>query len=471
MKRLAVAVALLAGVALAQEPQHPRELRFPPLDFTPPAPASFRTKLANGLTAYLVPDATLPSVRLRAYVRTGSVYDPEEKEGLASLAMATLRSGGAGDLDPVEVEDKLDALGASIDADCSDARTTVEAWTLSVHLEAVLEIFANTLRRPGFDEDRFQRNRDDMAAEAKSDEDDSAILATRRMRESLYGDHPFARFRSADTLGSVTRDDVRAFHKKFFTPARVVLAVSGRFELDAMKKSLEKHFGTWKAAGAGWEPVEEVASRARSGIRILNRREMTAAHVELGHVGVKAGAKEEPALLLMDHIWGSGSFTSRVVAKIRTEEALSYACGSDFDAPAVVPGVVRTYFQTQAGEASYAVSLAFAEAKRLATDGPARGELERAKDAVLGRAPSRFATPSDRARAFAEADIDGLPDDHHAKLKDRIAAVTAEDVKAMAARFLGPEGLWVIVIGPEPLVRKNEKRGTSLDAFGTVKVE
>lgn len=470
---IAVGLASLLAPARAQEPEprHPRELVYPPLEFTPPSAAAHRTRLANGLTAYLVPDPLLPSVRIRAYIRTGAIYDAEEKEGLAGLAFTALRSCGAGALDPLELEAKLDELGATLEAECGDTRATVDAWTLSANLDEVMDIFVDVLRRPTFEEERFTRIRDDMAAEARTDEDDSAVLAARRMRETLYGVHPYARFRTSESLATLKRDDAREFHKKHVTPGRVVLAVSGRFELEPMKKLLEKLLGTWKGEGKGWEEVEKVTRRAKGGIRILDRPDMTAAYIELGHVGLKAGAKEEAALILTDHIWGAGSFTSRVVAKIRTEEALAYTCGSDFETSAVVPGIVRTYMQSQASEASYALKLALDEAKRLQQAGPTPGELERAKQALIGRAPARFTTASDRARALAEADLDGLPDDHYATYKDRILAVTAEDVKATTARFYGPEGLSIVIVGPAATVRRSASRGTSLDELGTVRVE
>jgi zinc protease len=328
------------------------------------------------------------------------------------------------------------------------------------------------LRRPSFDEERFNRIRDDNAAEAKNDEDDSSVLAVRHMRQELYGEHAYARFRSKDSLAKLTRVDAKAFHKANVLPGRVVLAVSGRFEAAAMKKLIAKCFGTWRGGDAGWPAVDPVApAAAERGITVLDHPDMTAAYAELGHLGVKAGSKEEPALLLTDHIWGSGSFTSRVVAKVRTEEGLAYTCGSDFDQPPMLPGVVRTYMQCQAGEASFALKLALSEARRLAASGPTASELERAKQALTGKFPARFTTAADRARALAEADLDGLPDDYFAKYRQRILAVTAEDVKAAAARFYGQDGLVVVIVGPLASVRKSVARGTSLDDLGKVKVE
>ena len=213
-----------------------------------------------------------------------------------------------------------------------------------------------------------------------------------------------------------------------------------------------------------------MTKKARGGIVVIDRPDMSAAYLQLGHLGVAAGSQDEAALTLTDHIWGSGSFTSRFTAKVRTEEGLAYTCESAFDLPPLVPGLVKSYMQCQASEASYALKLTLEEARRLAESGPTAEELAAAKEAVLGRFPSRFTTATDRARALAEADLDGLPEDYFAKYRDRISAVTADDVKAAASRYYGEQGRSIIVVGPLESVRRSPARGTSLDELGKVTV-
>ncbi|HZV03126.1 MAG TPA: pitrilysin family protein [Planctomycetota bacterium] len=470
MIRIACILLVLAAAAEAQEAAHPRDLKFEKLDFQPPKPSDFRVRLENGLTAYLVPDDSVPSVRIRAYVRTGSLFDPEEKEGLCALTFASLRAGGAGELGADDLEAKLDSLGAAIEGDASEMRATLDAWTLSARAEEVLAIFADVLRRPRFEKASVERLRDDATLDAQND-DDPSLIATRRMRLQLYGkDHPYARYRTADTVGALKRSDLVSFHKKQVKPGRIVLAVSGKFDPKSMKKKIEDLFGDWNGGEGDFGEVPDVTKKARGGIVVIDRPDMSAAYLQLGHLGVAAGSQDEAALTLTDHIWGSGSFTSRFTAKVRTEEGLAYTCESAFDLPPLVPGLVKSYMQCQASEASYALKLTLEEARRLAESGPTAEELAAAKEAVLGRFPSRFTTATDRARALAEADLDGLPEDYFAKYRDRISAVTADDVKAAASRYYGEQGRSIIVVGPLESVRRSPARGTSLDELGKVTV-
>lgn len=465
---------LAPGRALADDrpgPAHPRDLKFPELPFDPPSPDSRRLQLENGLVAYVVADPLLPVVRIRAYVRTGAAWDPEKKEGLAGLVFSTLRSGGAGSLDPDELAEKLDSLSATIDGSCDDLRATLDAWTHARRLDQVLALFADVLRRPRFEKERFERARDDAASDAKTDEDDAKRVANRRLRRAIYGDHPIARSRTPDTLASISREEAVAFHRANVVPGRVVLAISGAFDEKAMRKKVEDLFGDWKGDGKGWAELPAVVARAKTGIRLVDRADMTQGHVELAHMGIKAADPDEPALTIADHILGAGSFTSRITARVRGDEGLAYSIDSSFEESPVIPGLTRITYQSRALETCYALKLVLDEARGLATDGPTKDELEGARNAVLGRYPGRFATASDTARALAEAELDGYPRDYFATYRARISALTSEQVRAAAKKYFDPDGMSVVVVGPEDKVRESPARGIALEALGKVWTE
>jgi zinc protease len=480
--KTAALVALALGIAATEArgqdaalpgalPAHPRELRFPELSFDPPAAEPRRLELPNGLVAYLVPDALLPVVRVRAYVRTGSVYDPPGKEGLASLVFATIRVAGAGDLGPDALSEQLDALAATIEGEAGDLRATVEAWTHARRLDRVLALFADVLRRPRFDAERFERTRDDAANDAKTDEDDAKRVASARLRRAVYGDHPFGRSRTADSIEKLTVKDASAFHKKYVTPGRIVLAVSGAFDEKAMREKIAALFSDWNAEGSGFAELPAVVPGAGGSIRVVARSDMTQGHVELARLSIKVGDRDEYPLTLADHILGAGSFTSRVVARVRGDEGLAYSCESSFDETPVVPGLARITYQSRAPETAHALALVFEEARGLASSGPTKDELEAAKAAVIGRLPSRFATAADVARALAESELDGYPKDYYTRYRERIAGCSADDVKAAAKKYFEPDGMAVVVVGPEDKVRESPAHGSSLDALGKVIVE
>jgi predicted Zn-dependent peptidase len=469
---LGLLCALVVGKSLADEPPaHPRDLKFPELVFEPPAPEKFRVRLDNGLTAYLVPDASLPVVHVRAYVRAGGIYDPKGMEGLASVTFGLLRAGGAGDFSAKDLDTRLDDIAASIDGDAQDTRATVDAWSHARDAEELLDLFGKVLMKPRFDAKRVERVVEDTASDALSDEDDTTTLSRHRLMSSIYGKHPEGRHRTAESIQTITRDDIVAFYTKFVVPARVVLAISGSFDPETIRAKVEKLFGDWDAGGKGWAKVPTFHRKTETSVLVVDRPDMTQGEVVVGLAGIKVGNADSAALVVADHIFGSGSFTSRVVSRVRADEGLAYSIGSDVGSAPMIPGVVRTYFSCGAQETSYALKLALEEAKRLATGGPTQEELEGARAAILGRFPASFTTATDAARSLAEADLDGLPDDYYQTYRARIAAVTAEDVKRATAAYFAADGLAIVVVGPAEAVRRSLAHGTSLDDFGPVTVE
>src|SRR5262249_36397184 len=162
------------------------------------------------------------------------------------------------------------------------------------------------------------------------------------------------------------------------------------------------------------------------------RPDMTQGHVELAQRAIKAGDPDEYALTLADHILGAGSFTSRIVAKVRGDEGLAYSCDSSFEQLPLVPGLARMSYQSRCSEVAFPLQLVFDEARGLGQSGPTREELEGARSALLDRFPGRFTTANDTARALAEVELDGYPRDYFATYRAKIAKCTADDVKAAA---------------------------------------
>lgn len=475
MSRAPLAVALvvaLASVARAQElPAHPGSIPDAPLAFEPPAPAAHRIRLANGLTVYLVPDRTLPLVRARAYARTGASFDPKGKEGLAALTFRALRSCGAGKLGPDELVDRLDKLASSIDGDADRASATVDAWMPASFQDDVLALLADVLRRPRFDEKRLDKVRSDFAAEAAGDEDDAGKLALRRSRARIFGDTALSRWRTNDSVKAIGRDDVVAFARQALVPGRVVLAISGAFDRDDMRRRVERLFGDWKGEGTGWTgELPRAEDAAKTGFFLIDRA-VSQATVQIARRGVVASDPDMPALLAADHIIGSGSFTSRIVVRVRADEGLAYSVGSELEDPAVGPGLVKIDFGSRAIDVSFALSLVWEESRRFVREGPTDEELAAAKSAIVQRFPGRFASAHDTAQAFAESDIAGLPDDHFATFRQRVSALDKDAVRRAAARLFDPSTFTVVIVGPANVVRANRERGTRLDELGKVEVD
>ncbi|MGH9814285.1 MAG: M16 family metallopeptidase, partial [Candidatus Acidiferrales bacterium] len=256
------ALLLLAAVALvcalpgaAQTPY--KKLKYPPLkDLT--LPQVERVELPNGLVLYLVEDRTLPKVEGYALIRTGTRFEPAEKTGLADVLGEAMRTGGTRSRKGEEIDRLLENVGASVETGLSAAAGTASIFTLKEHLPLTLEILADLLRDPAFPDDKIELAMVQQRTAIARRNDDVGEIAAREFVKLIYGaDSPYARHPEYETLQNITRDDLVAFHRRYFQPSNVILGLWGDFDKAEVKKLVEQHFGSWPRQEVEVPPAPE----------------------------------------------------------------------------------------------------------------------------------------------------------------------------------------------------------------------
>ncbi len=336
-----VCALLAAGTARADDtPSHPRGLKYPELEFEPPRPEDHRVVLSNGLRVYLVPDRTVPTLHVTAWIDAGEAYVPKVRRGLAKLTGERMRAGGVGGLDARALDARLDAIAAELDTEMDLESGSVTLWTLSKHAGEALDLFARVLTKPVFEEDRIRRAKEELEVEIAHRDDEPGDQLDHEVAEIVYGaSHPLALRETAETAKAVTRDDIVAFHRGQVVAERTILAVAGDFERDAMVKKLESLLGGWKGR---WEaiPLPAAGERVvRAGVFILDRDDLNQGFVEIAWLGIPIGHEDEVPLQIMNFVLGGGSFTSRITQRVRTDEGLAYRAGSYVRPGRIYPGL------------------------------------------------------------------------------------------------------------------------------------
>ncbi|MCX7602188.1 MAG: insulinase family protein, partial [Meiothermus sp.] len=123
-----IALALLASLALGQggvpaDWPDPFKLQFQRLQ--PAAIQPTRAQLSNGVTVLLIEDRSLPFVTGRIYLRAGAIYEPADKVGLSGIFASVMRTGGAGNRTPDQIDEILETLAASVSVSTDNLFTSV----------------------------------------------------------------------------------------------------------------------------------------------------------------------------------------------------------------------------------------------------------------------------------------------------------------------------------------------------------
>src|SRR6185369_1987992 len=162
----------------------PRTMSFPPLSFR--IPKSERVQLANGMVVYLLQDHELPIVNLTAYLNAGSIYEPADKIGLASLTGAVLRSGGTQLTPPDQLDRELEFMASSLESSINSDHASVSLSTLTKNLDRTLALFAELMTKPAFDKGRVELSRSHALEGIRRQNDDPKGIAGRELNRAIY---------------------------------------------------------------------------------------------------------------------------------------------------------------------------------------------------------------------------------------------------------------------------------------------
>jgi predicted Zn-dependent peptidase len=460
-----VALACIGSVPApaAAQVAKPSDLVYPPLPaFQVPKPARF--VLPNGLVVMVLEDHELPLVNVSARIRTGSLLEPAEKAGLASLVGQTLRSGGTTTRKPDALDEFLEARAASIETGMGADSGSAGMSALKADAGPVMEAFADVLRHPGFDPDRVKIAVTAVNAGISRQNDNPQGITQREFTKTIQGaDSPFGRVTTYASIASITRDDLLAWHKKYYQPNRMIIGVVGDITVDEARALVTKYFGDWPKGPVVADTWPAPRTVPQPGVYEAVKTDSTQSFVAVGHQGelLRTSPDYVPVTVMNEVL--AGGFTSRLFGKIRTELGLAYSVGG-----AVGSGWTRvTPFQmqmsTRADATVKAIEAMVAEAKALAsTRPPTDAELALAKSSIL----NSFVFNADSSEEILGQQLAfeyyGQPLDWLDRYQAAVAKVTAADVARVAAKYIHPDRFSIVVVGP------SEGRDKPLSTLGPV---
>ncbi len=465
MKRMIISLVLLFSafttVFAADAPKaDPRTMTFPELRYE--IPKGERVVLECGMPVYLLRDPELPIVTITAMVRTGSVYDPAGKSGLAGLTADVMRSGGAGGLSPERMDDELEFMASSVESGIGIDMGTVSLASLTKNFPRTLRIFADVLLRPDFSENRVDIARKHLIEGLRRQNDDPKEIAGREIGKAIYAGHPLGAVPTFESARAITRQDMVDFHRRFFRTDGMILAVAGDFDRTAMLGELNAVFGKRAASGPPALPEIPQPAQVFKPEILHGQKEVNQTVIRMGHLGITKDSPDVYALRVLDYILG-GSFTSRLTMEIRTNQGLAYNVDSRFDVGRRFTGTFMAETDTKAESTVKVITLMKEIISGMTKEPVTDLELKSAKEYIINSFMFGFTSPASIASQRARLEFYGYPAGYLEEYRANIARVTKADVLAAARKYLRPEAFKLVVVGDAGKFDK------TLSAFGTVR--
>jgi zinc protease len=447
-------------------PGEPRTLATPQLE---------RFELPSGISVYLVEKHTLPLVSLALEFEGGGALDPKGRDGRASVC-AGLMSDGTQKLDKIAFEEALADLASNVNSDAGVDRHEVSMTTLRKNLDATLDLWADTLLRPGLRQEELDRNIKRRLAGLTQLKGSPAAVAGRLGGSIIYGPaHLHGRFPTDASYRALTLADCKDFVTEHVKPKGARLYVVGDITRAELTSKLEPRLAGW--SGRSKVAVHPGKPQPRKGkLFFVDIPKAAQSVVQVLALGPPRKAPDFEPTSVMTGILGGG-FTSRINMNIREKHGYAYGAGggfqytregSTFRANASVrTNVTKESIQEMLKEIR---GLALASAGRGdASAAPTEEEVAREKDARIQGLPARFATGGQTLAAFRELVYFGLPLDYWSRYIPAVKAVDLKAVKRAAARHLRPSDLQILVVGDrQAVLPKLEELVASKEVAGPI---
>ncbi len=365
------------------------------------------------MVLFFLPNPELPLISLSALIRTGSAYDPPGKEGVAELTAYLLRTGGTKKTASDAVDERFDFLGASPSVSMGLDSATVNFTFPKSDLDACLELLSQMLSEPAFEEKKLQIALSLKKEELRRIADNPQKLAFREFNRLLYPDDPRGRYATVASLENIVRDDLVVFHRKSFFPTNILIAVSGDIAKDDAVKKIEQYFGNWENPGSA-PAVLPPPSKSARGLYFI-RKPLPQSIVVGGELTVSKKDPDYYAFALLDFIFGSGGFPSRIFTAVRNNEGLAYSAGSFYRARGNY-GVFGTYAFTKTASPAEAFELIRTLLRAVAAGAVSQGDWTGQK--IRSSTASFFLFEEDGQIADQQMTVayEDLPADYHRRL-------------------------------------------------------
>jgi zinc protease len=447
--------------AAAVGPVSPKDLKYQPLHaIQAPVAASFT--LPNGMKLYLMEDHDLPMVSGIAMIHTGGLLDPPQRIGLAQLAGVTMRTGGTTVKAGEQLDILLDTQAANMESAIGDSFGSMSFAALSENAPATLQLFKEMLTQPGFRQDKLEMAKAQLRAGVSHRNDTARVIARREFVGLIYGkDTPFGWLQEYATIDRISRNDLRAFHQRYFFPANVTLGVWGDFKTAEMRASLEKLFADWTVQQPPVPEFAKVKNAPSPGVFLAETKDVSQSFFTIGLLGGLRNEKDYAALEIMAGILGGGP-QSRIADRLRTKLGIPNEVGAIWNAGYGHPGLFEISGSTKSVSTVSTVKAILEEIDRIRTAEVTEEECGIARDAALNNLAF---TNDTRSKLFARQmiqDYYGYPKDYLPQYQRGLQSVTRADVLRVAKQYLNPANLSVVVAANPTMM------GEPLDKLGPV---
>jgi zinc protease len=400
----------------------------------------------GGARVYFVETRVLPIVDVQVDFAAGSMFDPEQKPGVAALTRGTLDLG-AGALDETAISETMADIGASLGGGADTDRASVAVRTLAEKgkRDIALDVLATVVHTPRFDPAVFEREKARTVAALREALTRPESIGGRAFWAAMYPSHPYGRQATPEGLAALTRDDLVAHHARYYSAPNATISLVGDLSRAEAERIAERIANGLPKGGAATLPAPPQAGKGRTE---KLAHPASQAHVFIGMPAIARGDPDFFPLIVGNYTLGGGGFVSRLMKEVRDKRGFAYSVYSYFS-PLRQAGPFQIGLQTKRAQAGEAIKVARDVLDGFLKNGPSGDELAAAKANLTGSFPLRLDSNRKILDNVATIGFYGLPLDWLDRYQEKVQAVTVDDVKRAFSRHVRPADLITVTVAAD----------------------
>lgn len=392
-----------------------------------------------------------PTVSISGSIRAGEYFSPAGKDSLASITASMLSKGTLG-RSKLEIAEELESSGARASLSSNTFTVSVSGQSLSRDLPMIVSTLAEELREPAFPVDELEKMRMRIIANIKEEQDDTRVRAYDRMTQLVFPEgNPFHQTPADKLIGqieTITVDDIREFHQKFYGPSTMILAVVGDVKADDAGLLMEEKLGKWQGAPEAMIDIPETPLQSAPAREVVAMKDKPNADVVIGHASrLRRSNPDFIAARIANNALGQSTLSSRLGLKVRDEMGLTYGINSSFAESGIGDGP----FVITVTVAPENIDLAVGATMEIVNDYIASGiredELKDEKSSITGSFKIGLATNAGMASQIASSELFGLGVKYLDEYPSLVSLITKSDVDEAIRKYIHPEVATTVVAG------------------------
>ncbi|WP_439880679.1 M16 family metallopeptidase [Pontibacter sp. MBLB2868] len=397
--------------------------------------------LKNGLKVYVVENHKLPVVSMSLVLDRDPILE-SDKAGYVQAAGQMMRTGTEN-----RTKDQFDEQVDFIGADLSFSSTGFTASSLKKHLPTLVELTTDALLHPKFTQEELDKIKKQMKANLAQSKDNPEAIASRTRNLVLYGkDHPYGEVMTEETVDNISLQDIQSYYNSYFKPNIGYLAVVGDVKPKEMKKLLKKAFAKWEKGEVKDRTIDLPKAPEKTQVVVVDRPSAVQSVLTLTNpADLKPGAEDAVAASLMNNILGGG-MDSRLFQNLRETHGYTYGAYSSINNDEVL-GRFNASANVRNAVTDSAVVEFMKELNKIRNERVTDEELRDAKAYIMGSYGRGLENPATVAVYAINTARYGLPEDYYSNYLKKVEAVTAEDVRRVAQKYIHPDKMYVIAVG------------------------